>query len=186
MGKTLEDIPADLADWIHQQPVYFVATAPLSGEGHVNCSPKGMDSLRVIDSRSVAYVDLAGSGIETVAHLQENGRIVLMLCAFHGPPKIVRLHGTGQVMFPGTAEFAELLSQFPELPGVRSIVRVSVQRVSTTCGFGVPRMQFQEERETLREWADKNGPEAIQNYVQQKNTHSIDGLPGIGRVTANQ
>jgi hypothetical protein len=186
MGKTLEDIPPDLADWIQQQPVFFVATAPLSGDGHVNCSPKGMDSLRVLDFRTVAYADLAGSGIETVAHLQENGRIVLMLCAFHGPPKIVRLHGTGHVIFPDSPDFPELLSQFPELPGVRSIIRVSVQRVSTTCGFGVPRMQFQEGRETLREWADKKGPEAIQDYIQQKNAHSIDGLPGVSRATASQ
>jgi len=186
MGKTLEDIPDDLADWIQQQPVYFVATAPLAGDGHVNCSPKGMDSLRVLDSKTVAYVDLAGSGIETVAHLQENGRIILMLCAFNGPPKIVRLHGTGEVIFRDNPDFAGLLSQFPELPAVRSIIRVSVQRVSTSCGYGVPRMQFVDERETLRNWAEKKSPEEIQNYVKQKNAHSIDGLPGVSRSTSGQ
>ena len=179
MGQQPTEISPQLAKWISKQHVYFVATAPLAADCFVNCSPKGMDSLRVIDSATIAYLDLAGSGIETVAHLQENGRIVIMLCAFEGPPKIVRLHGQGVVLVPGSDEFATLRHHFPDLPGIRSIIRVQLTRVSDSCGYGVPLMAFRAERDSLPAWAEKKGPDGIATYIRTKNIHSIDGLPGI-------
>jgi hypothetical protein len=138
-----------------------------------------MDSFRVLDPTSVAYLDIAGSRIETVAHLKENGRIVLMFCAFEGAPKIVRLHGHGDVVLPGEPEFDSLKKQFPGLPGIRSIVRIRLTRVSDSCGYGVPLMDFRAERETLKAWAEKKGSEGVEKYIREKNSHSIDGLPGI-------
>lgn len=179
MGQKATEISSQLAEWIAKQHVYFVATAPLAADGFVNCSPKGMDSLRIIDSTTVAYLDLAGSGIETVAHLQENGRIVIMLCAFDGAPKIVRLHGHGSALLPGTADFEAIRNQFPDMPGVRSIIRIRLSRVSDSCGYGVPLMDFRSERDTLVAWADKKGPDGIATYIRTKNGQSIDGLPGI-------
>lgn len=179
MGKSLDGIDETLAKWIASQPIFFVATAPLSGEGLVNCSPKGMDSLRVIGPREVAYLDLTGSGAETIAHLRENGRIVIMLCAFAGPPKIVRLHGTGEVILPETADWSELKSSFPGYPGIRSIIRVRLTRISTSCGYSVPRLRYVEERDVLVEWANKKGPEGIAAYQKKNNSRSIDGLPGL-------
>src|SRR5919198_2760664 len=123
MGMVYDAITPELADWLSQQRVFFVATAPLAGDGLVNCSPKGMDSFRILGPREVAYVDLTGSGIETVAHLRENGRIVFMFCAFAGPPKIVRLHGTGEVITPGAPDYPKLRAIFPDYPGRRAIIR---------------------------------------------------------------
>ncbi len=179
MGQTKTEITPQLADWIAKQHVYFVATAPLAEDGFVNCSPKGIDSLRVIDSQTIAYLDIAGSGIETVAHLQENSRIVIMLCAFEGPPKIVRLHGSGSVLLPGTEDFELLRNNFPDQPGTRSIIRVQLTRVSDSCGYGVPLMSFQSERDALKSWAEKKGPDGVANYIRTKNHQSINGLPGI-------
>lgn len=179
MARILNDISPELKDWLQKQHVFFVATAPQSCSGLVNCSPKGMDSFRVLSASAVAYLDMAGSGIETVAHLQDDGRIVLMFCAFDGPPKIVRLHGRGQVILPDTPAFHSIKPSFPELPGIRAIIWIEVSRVSDSCGFGVPRMQFIESRRDLQDWAEKKGPDGIDRYVREKNARSIDGLPGI-------
>ncbi|MDQ2798596.1 MAG: pyridoxamine 5'-phosphate oxidase family protein [Armatimonadota bacterium] len=179
MSKQLDSVNGELAEWLHSQPVFFVATAPLSGEGHVNCSPKGGDCFRVLGPMQAAYLDYTGSGAETIAHLQENRRIVLMFCAFAGKPNVVRLHGSGEVVPPKSPDFEELASHFPSNPGTRAIIRVSISRVSTSCGFSVPFMDFREGRDTLDKWAAIKGPEALTEYRQTKNAHSIDGLPAL-------
>lgn len=177
MGKTYEAISADHASWIARQPMFFVATAPLAAEGRVNLSPKGLDTLRVLDRRTVAYVDLTGSGAETAAHVSENGRVTLMFCAFEGAPRIVRVYGRGEVVVHGTARWAELAPRMPEVPGARAFIVVHVERVADSCGYGVPRMQLVAERDTLLEWVRKKGPEAGVAYRREMNARSIDGLP---------
>ena len=181
MGKQYAEIDSTLAQFITSQPVFFVATAPLDAHGHVNCSPKGLGSLRVLDPHTVAYVDFTGSGVETIAHLRENGRIVLMFCAFEGPPKIVRIHGNGLVIPSGDAEFAPLLQSMAVQPeaGIRAIIRVDATRVSTSCGYAVPLLKFEQQREQLQKWADKKGTTGLESYKLEKNSLSIDGLPGL-------
>lgn len=179
MGRVHEEITPAIEVWLSAQRMFFVATAPLAADGLVNCSPKGMDTFRVLDAHAVAYLDLTGSGIETVAHLRENGRIVLTFCAFEGPPRIVRLHGTGAVHAAGTAEFEALRDRFPELPGARAIIRVQVSRVSDSCGYAVPRYSFEGERDTLLRFAENRGSEGLQRYREEKNARSLDGLPGL-------
>lgn len=183
MGRVLEAIDDELAAWMEAQPVYFVATAPSGDGGHVNLSPKGYDSLRVLDERTVAYLDLTGSGVETIAHLRQNGRITVMCCAFEGTPRIVRCHGRGTVVLPGAAGFDELVERFPALPGVRSVIRVDVDRVSSSCGFGVPLMELVGPRETLVSWAERKGDGGIADYWATRNATSIDGLPGVPEGT---
>ncbi len=178
MGKTTDSLTPELRVWLSQQSVFFVATAPMAQEGHINCSPKGGDTFRVINEREVAYLDLTGSGIETAAHLQENGRIVLMFCAFAGPPKIVRLHGNGQVIFPNHSDFVKLQTCFPEHPGVRAIIRVTLTRISDSCGHGVPFMDFVGRRDLIEKWCTAKGPQGLAEYRAAKNRVSIDGLPG--------
>src|SRR5947199_4995199 len=131
MGKVLDEIGPDLAEWIAEQPMFFVATAPTGAGGHVNVSPKGLNGLAILGPRRIAYLDLTGSGVETIAHLREHGRITIMLCAFDGPPRICRLHGRGTVHPLGSAGFDSLVSRFPDLPGARAIVEVEVTRLST-------------------------------------------------------
>lgn len=138
MAKTYEKIDDKLADWIKQQHLFFVATAPLTRDGHINCSPKGGDSFRVLDPVTVAYQDLTGSGAETIAHLRENGRVVIMFCAFDGAPRIVRLHGRGEALAPGHADFASLAARFPQHLGTRAFIRITVSRISDSCGYAVP------------------------------------------------
>lgn len=179
MGKIYDVIDRPLSEFIQRQEIFFVATAPASLGGFINMSPKGLDSLRIVDERTVVYVDLVGSGIETVAHLKENGRIVLMFCAFEGPPKIVRLHGRGDVIEPDHTEFESLRTLFPEYTGLRSIIRVRCTRISDSCGFGVPFYEFQEQRPQLSDWAERKGAEKLAEYQRQKNARSIDGLPGL-------
>jgi hypothetical protein len=174
-------ISPDLAQWWREQPLFFVATAPLSGDGHVNLSPKGHDTLRVLDEHRAAYVDLTGSGAETIAHLKENGRITLMACAFSGNPRIARLYGTGTVCLLGTPEFDDLAPEFPDLPGKRAIIDIAVERVTTSCGYAVPLMDLVDDRTRLIEWADKKGPDGLEAYWGTKNASSIDGLPSIVR-----
>jgi len=140
---------------------------------------KGMDSFRLIDSGSVAYLDLTGSGVETIGHVRENGRIVLMFCAFEGPPKIVRLHGRAEAVEPTHADFAKLRAMFPEFPGVRSVIRVALTRISDSCGYAVPFMQFVGERDTLVRSLGKKGEENLAQYRREKNHVTIDGLPGL-------
>ena len=178
-GKT--EIDPGLAEWIRQQPMYFLASAPLSAEGHVNVSPRGLDSLRVLGPRQVALLDLTGSGNETAAHLLENGRITVMFCAFEGRPRILRLFGQGRSVLPGDAEWDELRGHFPAgMPGVRQIFLVDVHKVRTSCGFGVPLMTFQAQRSELIEWAEKKGEDGLRAYRAEKNSRSLDGLPAPG------
>jgi pyridoxamine 5'-phosphate oxidase-like protein len=182
MGRTYAEIDQRLADWLVGQPVFFVATAPLAADGSVNCSPKGnRHELVVLDRRTVAYLDQTGSGVETIAHVRENGRIVLMFCAFEGPPRIVRLHGTGQVVLAGDPAFAPLARHFPgaDGTGVRSIITVAVSRIADSCGFGVPVMELRGHRAKLEEWATRKGREGIRAYWSEKNAVSVDGVPGI-------
>jgi hypothetical protein len=179
MGKVYTELDSALGSWLQAQPMFFVATAPAAVTGHVNCSPKGGDCFRVLAAHSVAYLDRTGSGVETIAHVQENGRIVLMFCAFSGPPKIVRLHGRGEALYPGTAPYEELLPRFAQTAGTRAIIRVALSRVSDSCGFGVPKMDFVSHRDAMDVWAKKKGPEGVVAYRRMKNGASIDGIPGF-------
>jgi hypothetical protein len=147
----------------------------------VNLSPKGHDTFRVLDEQTVAYLDLTGSGVETIAHVQENGRVTVLFCAFEGPPRIVRLHGVGEVVRPGHPDHDELVARFPSLPGIRSVIRIACERVSTSCGYSVPLYEYRGERDTLVDWAERRGPEGIGRYWDEKNATSIDGLPGLKR-----
>lgn len=177
MAKTFERITSELRAFILKQPLFFVATAPLAATGRVNLSPKGMDVFRVLSPLQVAYLDLTGSGNETSAHLIENGRITLMFCAFDNPPSILRLYGEGRTVLPGTTEWDQLRPQFPDLAGARQLIVADVDRVQTSCGFGVPLMEYVGQRDTLIRWAEVKGPEKLAEYRQQKNSYSIDGLP---------
>ena len=188
MAKVFEAIDGTLRAFIEAQPMFFVATAPSGDGGHVNLSPKGGRNLfRVTGPLGFAYVDLMGSGIETVAHLRENGRIVIMFCAFDGPPKIVRLHGVGRPVQQGDDGFGELLATFAvtdeQRRAVRSVITVDVERVSDSCGFVVPRMDYVRERDQLYRYADnrirKLGEDAVREYVTENNASSLDGLAGL-------
>jgi len=179
MSDLHECIDAELATWIGNQPVFFVGTAPLAADGHVNLSPKGGDSFRVLGPMEVAYQDYTGSGAETAAHLRENGRIVIMFCAFEGSPRILRLHGKGTVITPAHPQFAELAKRFPTNLGTRSVVHVAVRRVTTSCGYAVPLMDFSGQRDALDKWANAKGPDKLKDYRTQKNQVSTDGLPAF-------
>ena len=176
MAQQHPQLNDELTQWIEQQPLYFVATAPLQADGHINVSPKGLDSLRVLGPMEVAYLDLTGSGNETSAHIAENGRITLMWCAIAGAPRILRVYGQGEVVLPHTQRWDELLPHFTLLPGTRQFIVVHIERVITSCGFGVPLLSFEGERDTLTRWAENKGPEGIHQYQQQKNQRSIDGI----------
>jgi hypothetical protein len=193
MGKVFDGIDERLGAWIAAQPLFFVGTAPLGAEGHVNVSPKGpIGSLRVLDPHTLAYLDVIGSGAETIAHLRENGRIVIMLCAFAGPPRIVRLHGRGRVVTPGDAGYPELLARGFEDPGGpearRAVIVVALTRVADSCGYGVPLMSHQGQRPHLPAWAASKlrsgGAGALAEYRRRNNLRSIDGLPALDPPTA--
>jgi hypothetical protein len=179
MGSTFASIDDKLTSWIAEQHLFFVATAPRSASGRVNCSPKGGKSLRVLGPNAVAYLDGAGSGIETVSHLRENGRLVIMFCAFDGAPRIVRLHGMGTVIVPNDPLFSQLLADFPPHPTVRSIIHLAVERVSDSCGYGVPFMDFRVDRNDSKAYLRKSSDTALHNYLLKNNQASIDGLPGL-------
>ncbi len=179
MGKVVDSITPQIRTFIEAQPMFFVATAPSGDDGHVNLSPKGLDTIRVLDERRVAYLDLTGSGAETIAHLRQNGRITLMFCAFDGPPNIVRLHGRGRVVRPGDDDFDDLIALFPALPGTRSVIEVTAHRVATSCGYAVPKLALVEQRDTLLDWAERRGPDGVEAYWAEKNETSIDGLPAL-------
>ena len=179
MAESFDRIDADLQAWISRQHIFFIATAPLAGDGFVNCSPKGLDSLRVLDDHTVAYLDQTGSGVETIAHLKENGRIVVMFCAFDGPPRIVRLHGRGRVVNPADSAFAALAARFPPREGVRCVITIALERVSDSCGYAVPLMNFVGEREALTKWTQKKGVDGIIDYQREKNASSLNGLAGV-------
>ena len=179
MGKVHEQLEDTLVRFIGRQHVFFVGTAPASPEGHLNVSPKGLDTFRILGPKSVAYLDLTGSGIETVAHLRQNGRITIMFCAFEGRPLIVRLYERGRVVEPGDPEWDCLVAQFPEYPGVRSVVVVDVERVADSCGYAVPLYEYRGERSQLVDYANKKGTEGMEKYKSQKNRKSIDGIAGL-------
>jgi len=179
MARRYDAIEPHLVEWISRQRMFFVATAPLAADGHVNASPKGLDTLRVLGPLQVAYLDLTGSSAETVAHLNENGRITLMFCAFEGPPRIVRLHGTGRVAYPGDSAFDDVAAMVAPLPGARAVVVVDVERVSDSCGYGVPLYEYQGQRERLVEWAEAKGPDGLVAYQAAHNRTSLDGLPAL-------
>ncbi|CAA9548489.1 MAG: hypothetical protein SCL24.07 [uncultured Thermomicrobiales bacterium] len=188
MGQIYDALDARLQGWIAAQPMFFVATAPSGSDGHINLSPKGdMATFRVLDPTTVAYVDLTASGIETVAHLRDNGRIVVMFCAFAGPPRILRLHGRGRFVAPGNPGFGDLLAGFAPSPGIvatlRGIVVVAVTRIADSCGFVVPTMELVGDRDQLYRNAEqkriKQGAGWQADYQRAKNATSIDGLPGL-------
>ncbi len=189
MASTFPEIDERLEAWIAAQSMYFVASAPLGADGHVNVSPKGpIETLRVLDPHTVAYLDVIGSGAETIAHVRENGRIVIMLCAFQGPPRILRLHGEGEVVLAGDERFEALMERAgfeqPSVPASRrAIVLVHVSRIGDSCGYGVPLMSFEGRRPHMNAWAEKKvrvgGTEALQDYQREKNSLSLDGLPAV-------
>lgn len=179
MGTTRSTMDDAAQRFIEAQHIFFVASAPLDAAGHVNISPKGLDSFRILGPNTVAYLDFNGSGVETIAHLKENGRIVLMFCAFQGPPNIYRLYGHGRVVEQHEPEFAALAQNFPAHENARSIILVEVDRVTDSCGYGVPLFQYEGERPQLELWAHKRGAEGLRAYREQKNRQSIDGLAGI-------
>lgn len=179
MGKVHESIDDRVRAFIEAQKVFFVATAPLDEAGHINLSPKGLDALRVLGPRTVAYLDHVGSGAETIAHLRENGRIVLMWCAFEGPPMILRAHGHGEVLEPADAAYVRLRGLFPSEPAGRAIIRVEIERLSDSCGFGVPLYVFSSQRSQLPAWAERKGEAGLMGYQREKNRLSIDGLPAL-------
>jgi hypothetical protein len=172
-------ISDDLARWWAAQPLFFVATAPAGSDGHVNLSPKGLDTLRILSPTRVAYLDLTGSGVETIAHLLDNGRITLMACTFSGAPSISRIYGTGTVHEIGSPGFEELAGNFPDLPGRRAVIDVEVDRVSTSCGYAVPLMDLVGDRDRLLDWARAKGDEGLVEYRASKNALSIDGIAGL-------
>lgn len=181
MGQVFDEIDTRNAAWIRRQHVFFVASAPRADEGFVNLSPKGLDSFAILDPRTVAYIDLVGSGIETVAHARENGRIVFMFCAFEGPPRILRLHGRAEVVEPGDSEWEALARLFPPYPSARAVIRARLERVSDSCGYAVPLLRYEGERSALLEWAERRGPEGVAAYKAEKNRRSLNGLPGLRR-----
>jgi hypothetical protein len=179
MARQFEQIDNSLAAWIRRQQMFFVATAPLSADGRVNCSPKGLDTLRILGPHEVAWLDLGGSGIETVAHLKENGRIVLMFCAFEGSPRILRLHGHGTAIERGHPDFSTLLAGFQPQPVCRNLVHIKVQRISDSCGWGVPLYDYRGQRDEIARAVAGKTPEQLRAKAAKQNRHSIDGLDGL-------
>ncbi|MCG8348779.1 MAG: pyridoxamine 5'-phosphate oxidase family protein [Chloroflexales bacterium] len=177
MARVFDAITDELHAFISAQPLFFVATAPLAADGHVNLSPKGLDCFRILSPHRVAYLDMTGSGNETSAHLLENGRITFMFCAFSGQPRILRLYGHGRTVLPATDEWTQLQPLFPNHPGARQIIAAEITRVQTSCGFAVPLMEYTAQRGTLIRWAEARDDSALDAYWQEKNRHSIDGLP---------
>jgi hypothetical protein len=177
VGRTYEQISPALAAFIEEQHLFFVGSAPSEG-GHVNVSPKGQDSLRILDDRRVAYLDLTGSGIETIAHVRQNGRLTIMFCAFDGPPRIVRLQGTASVVTVGEDAFAELAAGFPPNRGARAVIVLEVDRIADSCGYTVPRFDFVADRDRLDRWAEARTDDELRAYRVERNAHSIDGAPG--------
>jgi hypothetical protein len=183
MGKVYEGIDESIRRFIEAQHVFFVATAPLEASGHVNLSPKGLDAFRVLAPNEVVYLDYVGSGAETIAHLRENGRITIMFCAFEGPPKIIRLYGRAEVIEPRDSAFAELERLFATDVEARSFIRVDVDRVADSCGFGVPLYTAKGARRQLLDWAERRGREGLHAYQLDKNARSIDDMPALRWVS---
>lgn len=180
MGKVHDQVDGRLRAFVEKQQVFFVATAPLSGDGHVNLSPRGIvGTFGLIDDQTFAWLDTTGSGSETIAHLRENGRITVMFCAFEGPPNIVRFHGRGRVVSLYDAEYADLAARFEDQPGARAVIVVDIERISDSCGYGVPLMEYTGQRDLLRPYFERKGVEGSAEYRRQKNRTSLDGLPAF-------
>jgi predicted pyridoxine 5'-phosphate oxidase superfamily flavin-nucleotide-binding protein len=177
MGKFNDHITDEYRSFIENQKMFFVATAPANNEGHINLSPKGLDTFRVVSQNRVVYLDFIGSGNETSAHLLENGRVTFMFCAFDGKPNILRLYGRGYTVLPGDEQWEVLSSLFKNYPNTRQIIVADIHRTQTSCGFGVPLYEYSGERSIMFEWAEKKGPEGLEQYKKDKNFRSIDGLP---------
>jgi hypothetical protein len=186
MGKVYDRLDDRLTAFIRRQKLFFVATASLSAEGSVNVSPKGYDSLAIIDPQTVAYVDLGGSGIETHAHVRENGRITLMFCAFEGPANILRIYGDGETVAFGEPRFDDEMARFPAFPRARGVVTVRIRRIAESCGWGVPFFEFKGERDQLRRWVDDRPEDEWAERRYESNAESIDGLPGLIRPAAEE
>ena len=185
MAKTFERLDEDLIGFMAEQKMFFVATAPLSGEGSVNVSPKGYDSFVVLDERTVAYLDLGGSGAETMAHVQENGRITLMFCAFEGAPKILRLYGRGRAVAMHDPAFPALLARFAGFDRARAVIVVELTRIADSCGWSIPFYEFKGERDQLRRWVEHKPIDEWAARRYATNAQSIDGLPALVRPEAN-
>lgn len=184
MAKRFDGIDDKLAAWIAAQKMFLVATAPLSAAGHVNLSPKGGEAFRILGPTEVAYQDYTGSGAETAAHVRENGRIVIMFCAFEGPPRIVRLHGQGTLLPLGTPRFDELAKHFPPNLGTRAFIQIALSRISDSCGYSVPLYNFVGQRDVLDAWNDRKGAAGLKAYREENNTRSLDGLPAFDSDSA--
>ncbi|NUO01224.1 MAG: pyridoxamine 5'-phosphate oxidase family protein [Saprospiraceae bacterium] len=176
MGKFFESIQPAHRTFIEKQHLFFVSTAPLQANGHINLSPKGLDAFRVLSANQVAYLDLVGSGNETSAHTLENGRITFMFCSFEGPPLILRLYGKGRAVLPGSASWEEYAAHFSPPSNRRQIFVADIDLVQTSCGFGVPLFDYAGERTILADWGSKKGEDALQEYILEKNAVSLDGL----------
>ena len=181
MGTVFEAIDAKLGAWMGRQPMFFVGTAPMAADGHVNVSPRGLDCFSVLDEHTVAWVDLTGSGAETIAHLRENGRICVMFAAVGAQPRIVRLHGRGRVVTTGDELFDDVVARHPSLTGPRAVIVVDVDRIADSCGWGVPRMEIvgDGDRGIMGPWAERKGDEGLARYRAEKNASSLDGLPAL-------
>lgn len=179
MAKDYETIDDAIREWIGRQKMFFVSTAPLAREGSINCSPKGMDTFRVTGPREICYMDLTGSGAETIAHLRENGRVTIMMCALEGAPRIFRFYGVGRVARAGTPEFDDKARLFSQTVGDRSIIVVDVQRIRDSCGYGVPEYRHVRDRDHLAKWMDAKGEQGITDYWAKENRQSLDGLPAL-------
>ncbi|MGI8384205.1 pyridoxamine 5'-phosphate oxidase family protein [Robertmurraya sp. P23] len=176
MGTVYSSILPKHEEFIRKQRIFFVGSAPLSADGHVNISPKGHDVLRILSPNEVAYLDLTGSGNETSAHLIDNGRITFMFLAFEGPPMILRLYGKGKVILPDSPEWNDMAKHFDILPGYRQIIHAKIETVKTSCGFSVPFYSYNGERDTLQQWAINKSEQGLEEYRKEKNTISMDGI----------
>ncbi|MEJ7586410.1 MAG: pyridoxamine 5'-phosphate oxidase family protein [Ferruginibacter sp.] len=179
MGKFYEEISQAHRDFIDKQKMFFVSTAPLNQDGHVNLSPKGLDCFRVFSAGRVGYMDLISSGNETSAHILENGRITFMFCSFEGPPNILRLYGKGITVLRDSNEWEKYAAHFTIYPSTRQLIIAEISKVQTSCGFGVPLYKYRGEREIHFEWASKKGEKGLEDYVNEKNLQSMDGLPTL-------
>lgn len=174
MAKQLDALTEKLTDFIESQKIFFVGTA--AAEGRINVSPKGMDSLRVLNPNKIVWLNLTGSGNETAAHLLMNPRMTIMFCAFEGKPLILRIYGKAKSYHPRDKKYGEFIGLFPETAGARQIIELNIEMVQTSCGFAVPLLDFKEERTILEDWAKSKGKEGIEDYWKEKNTESIDGF----------
>lgn len=179
MKQDYGSISPRIADFMKSQKIFFVATSPLSENGHVNVSPKGYDTFQIIDEKTVAYLDLSGSGVETIAHIRENNRITVLFCAFEGSPKIIRLYGKGTVITKNSPFFDEHIDRFPKYSGARAVILIDVIKVSGSCGFSIPIYKFISERDQLIKWSEKRGEDWIKDYQKTNNTVSIDSIPAL-------